>query len=74
MDPKNPNVILVSEDAKTGPIAWSQEGCSMRQNFLGARSQELFCLTLVAATDTKVSIDTFVQQVSAHVAFIEIAY
>jgi hypothetical protein len=46
----------------------------MRQNFLGGRSQELFCLTLVAATDTKVSIDTFVQQVSAHVAFIEIVY
>ncbi len=54
---KTANAIRVSEDAKTGPIAWSSEGCPIRQMLLVV----LRGLRLGGATDMKVSTDTFIQ-------------
>ena len=54
---KTANAIRISEDAKTGPIAWSSEGCPIRQMLLVV----LRSLRLGSATDMKVSTDTFVQ-------------
>ena len=57
---KTAKAIRVSEDAKTHPIAWSSEGCPIRQMLLVV----LRSLRLGSATDMKVSTDTLVQYLS----------
>jgi hypothetical protein len=54
---KTANAIRVFEDAKTGPIAWSSEGCPTRQILLVVLSG----LRRGSATDMKVSTDPFIQ-------------